>query len=33
VSVSSQKVDLSKKDVGGLGDLPPPPPEINVAGV
>ena len=33
VSVSSQKVDLAKKDVGGLGDLPPPPPEINVAGV
>jgi uncharacterized protein YegL len=33
VSISSQKVDLSKKDIGGLGDLPPPPPEINVAGV
>jgi uncharacterized protein YegL len=33
VSMSSQKVDLTKKDVGGLGDLPPPPPEINVAGV
>jgi uncharacterized protein YegL len=33
VAVSSQKVDLTKKDVGGLGDLPPPPPEINVAGV
>lgn len=33
VSVSSQKIDLTKKDVGSLGDLPPPPPEINVAGV
>lgn len=33
VSVSSQKVDLTKKDVGGLNELPPPPPEINVAGV
>jgi len=33
VTVSSQKVDLTKKDVGGLGDLPPPPPSINVAGV
>jgi len=33
VSVTSQKIDLTKKDVGSLGDLPPPPPEINVAGV
>ena len=33
VSMSSQKVDLTKQDVAGLGELPPPPPEINVAGV
>ena len=33
VSVSSRKIDLTKKDIGGLGDLPPPPPQINVAGV
>lgn len=33
VSMSSQKIDLSKEEVGSLGDLPPPPPEINVAGV
>ena len=33
VAMTSQKVDLTKRDVGGLGDLPPPPPEINVAGV
>lgn len=31
ISVSSQKIDLTKKDVGGLDELPPPPPEINVA--
>ncbi|RIY31714.1 tellurium resistance protein TerY [Psittacicella melopsittaci] len=30
ISVSSQKVDLNKSDVGGLGDLPPPPPELNI---
>lgn len=33
IRTSSQKVDLTKSEVGGLGDLPPPPPEINVAGV
>lgn len=33
VAMSSQKVDLTKRDVGGLGDFPPPPPTINVAGV
>ena len=31
VSVSSQKLDLTKKEIGGLSELPPPPPEINVA--
>lgn len=30
ISTTSQKVDLSKKDLAGLGDLPPPPPEVNV---
>lgn len=29
VSAGSQKVD-DKKEVGSLGDLPPPPPEVNV---
>jgi uncharacterized protein YegL len=33
VAMSSQRIDLTKKDVGGLGELPPPPPEVNVAGV
>jgi uncharacterized protein YegL len=33
VSVSSQKVDAAQKEAVGLGDLPPPPPEVNVAGV
>lgn len=33
VAMSSQKVDLAKHEVSGLGDLPPPPPEINVVGV
>jgi uncharacterized protein YegL len=33
IRTSSQKVDLMKHDVGSLGDLPPPPPVINVAGV
>ncbi|MDR1462215.1 MAG: VWA domain-containing protein [Azoarcus sp.] len=31
VSVSSQKLDLTKRDIGGLSELPPPPPEVNVA--
>ena len=31
ISVTSQKVDLEKKDEGGLGDLPPPPDEIKIA--
>ena len=30
IVVGSQKVEANQKDVGGLGDLPPPPPEINV---
>ncbi len=30
VSSSSQKVDLTKKDVAGINDLPPPPKEINI---
>lgn len=30
ISVSSQKIEQNKKEVAGLEDLPPPPPEINV---
>ncbi|MDB5867675.1 MAG: von Willebrand factor, type [Polaromonas sp.] len=30
VSTGSQKIDLVKKEVTGLSDLPPPPPEVNV---
>lgn len=30
VSTGSQKVDTTRKEVTGLGDLPPPPPEVNV---
>lgn len=30
ISVSSQKVDLNKKEVNGLGELPPPPAELNI---
>lgn len=30
ISVSSQKVDLNKGEVSKLGELPPPPPEVNV---
>ena len=30
VSTGSQKVDQGQKEVSGLNDLPPPPPEINV---
>lgn len=30
ISVSSQKVDLNKKEPSGLDELPPPPAEINV---
>lgn len=30
VSSGSQKIDLAKKEVTGLSDLPPPPPEVNV---
>lgn len=33
IAMSSQKVDLTKRNLSGLGDLPPPPPEVNVAGV
>jgi len=30
VSTGSQKVEQGQKEVGGLDDLPPPPPEVNV---
>ncbi len=30
VSTGSQKVDAGQKEVSGLGDLPPPPPEVKV---
>lgn len=30
ISTGSQKVDSGQKEVKGLGDLPPPPPEVNV---
>ncbi|MEO8360066.1 MAG: VWA domain-containing protein [Vicinamibacteria bacterium] len=30
IAIGSQKVDSGQKEVGGLNDLPPPPPEINV---
>lgn len=30
VSTGSQKVDSGQKEVAGLNDLPPPPPEVNV---
>ena len=30
ISVSSQKVDLNKKEVNGLNELPPPPAELNI---
>ncbi|KAA9002786.1 VWA domain-containing protein [Affinibrenneria salicis] len=30
ISVGSQKVEAGKKEVIGLDDLPPPPPEVNV---
>jgi uncharacterized protein YegL len=30
ISTTSQKIDLSKKEVSGLSDLPPPPPEVNI---
>lgn len=30
ISTGSQKVDSGQKEVSGLSDLPPPPPEINV---
>ncbi len=30
VSTGSQKIDLTKKEITGLDDLPPPPPEVNV---
>ena len=30
VSTGSQKVDAGQKEVTGLSDLPPPPPEVNV---
>ena len=30
ISTGSQKVDAGQKEVNGLNDLPPPPPEVNV---
>lgn len=30
ISTGSQKVDAGQKEVSGLGDLPPPPPEVNI---
>lgn len=30
VSTGSQKVESGQKEVGGLSDLPPPPPEVNI---
>ncbi len=30
ISTSSQKIDQGVKEVAGLSDLPPPPPEVNV---
>ncbi len=30
VSTSSQKIDANKKEVSGLDELPPPPPEVNL---
>lgn len=30
ITLSSQKVDAGQKEVTGLNDLPPPPPEVNV---
>lgn len=30
IATTSQKVDLTKKEGAGLGDLPPPPPEVNI---
>lgn len=30
VSIGSQKIDKGQKEVSGLGDLPPPPPEVNI---
>ncbi len=33
VSTSSQKIDTEKKEVSGLDELPPPPPEIDIVGL
>jgi uncharacterized protein YegL len=30
VSTGSQKIEQGQKEVGGLDDLPPPPPEVNI---
>lgn len=30
ISTTSQKVDQGNKDIAGLSDLPPPPPEVNI---
>lgn len=33
VSTSSQKIDMEKKDVTAMDELPPPPPEIDIIGL
>jgi uncharacterized protein YegL len=33
ISTSSQKIDMGKKEVTGLDELPPPPPEIDIVGL
>lgn len=33
VSTSSQKIDTERKEVTGLDELPPPPPEIDIVGL
>jgi uncharacterized protein YegL len=33
ISTSSQKIDMEKKEVTGLDELPPPPPEIDIVGL
>jgi uncharacterized protein YegL len=30
ITTGSQKVDQTQKEIGGLDDLPPPPPEVNI---
>jgi len=33
ISTGSQKVETAQKEVSGLDELPPPPPEIDVVGI